>query len=191
MGLRPSKCYKWDNRAYTRISNNPADSFITGIPGSKISRFEMGNLSGEFDTELCLVTTDRIQLRHNCLEASRIVANNILQKNLGLSNYRFKIRVFPHHVLRENITATGAGADRVSDGMRRAFGKPIGTAARLTKGQKVFSIYVNSDAESMKHAKKAMKIAMAKLPDVIKLVVKPVAKTEAKPAENKNQHTLP
>ncbi|MFC7029415.1 hypothetical protein ACFQH8_22010 [Halomicroarcula sp. GCM10025710] len=39
------------------------------------------------------------------------------------------LRKFPHQVLRENKQATGAGADRVSDGMRQAFGKIVGTAA--------------------------------------------------------------
>ena len=36
--------------------------------------------------------------------------------------------------------ATGAGADRVSQGMRCAFGKNVGTAARVKRGQRFISI---------------------------------------------------
>ena len=131
MGLRPAKCYRWDSPAYTRIANNPGDSFITGIPGSKLNRFEMGTLSGDFNTEIALVTDESIQMRSNCLEASRIAANKVLEDNIGVSNYRMKVRVYPHHVIRENVMATGAGADRVQMGMRQSFGKPMGTAARV------------------------------------------------------------
>jgi large subunit ribosomal protein L10e len=63
-------------------------------------------------------------------------------KDVGRSNFHFKVRVFPHHVLRENKQATGAGADRVSEGMRLAFGKAVGTAARVTPGQKLMTVFV-------------------------------------------------
>lgn len=35
----------------------------------------------------------------------------------------------------------GAGADRISKGMRRAFGKPTHKAALIRQGQPVFSVY--------------------------------------------------
>jgi large subunit ribosomal protein L10e len=134
MGLRPAKCYGWDSPAYTRVAKNPQDSFITGIPGSKITRYNMGNLTGKFDTELSIVTMGEIQIRHNALESARIAVNKILEDKIGVNNYRLKLRVYPHHVMRENVMATGAGADRVQSGMRGAFGKPVGTAARIRKG---------------------------------------------------------
>lgn len=174
MGLRPAKCYKWDSPAYTRVANNPQDSFITGIPGSKINRYEMGNLSAKFDTEISVVTNERIQVRHNALEASRITANKILEEKVGSNNYRFKIRVYPHHVLRENVMATGAGADRVQDGMRRAFGKPMGVAARMRENQAVLSVYINKSEETIRTAKKALKTATMKLPGSMRIVIKPV-----------------
>jgi len=63
------------------------------------------------------------------------------------------LRKFPHQVIRENKQATGAGADRVSDGMRQAFGKPVGTAARLNKGDIVFTAYCDVDqAPAVKEA---------------------------------------
>lgn len=172
MGLRPARCYKWDSPAYTRVSNNPADSFITGIPGSKINRYNMGNLSAEFDTEISVVAKADIQVRHNALEASRIAVNKILERDLGAGNYRFKIRVYPHHILRENVMATGAGADRVQEGMRRSFGKPMGKAARVKKNQAVMSVYMNKSEEGLISVKKALRAASMKLPGSMKTTIK-------------------
>ncbi len=171
MGIRPAKCYRWDSPAYTRISNNPSDSFITGVPGPKITHYETGNLSKKFDTEISIVSNDRIQIRHNSLEASRVAANKILEDTIGVNNYRFRVRVFPHHVMRENVTATGAGADRVSEGMRKSFGKPIGTAARVRSGQTVFTVHINKSEDAIKIAKKALHTAIIKLPGSMKIVV--------------------
>jgi len=109
-----------------------------GIPGSKIVQFDMGNLTDEFPLQLSLVVEEACQIRHTALEAARISINRRLLKDVGRLNYRLKIRVYPHHVLRENKQATGAGADRVSEGMRLAFGKAVGTAARVMKGQEIF-----------------------------------------------------
>ena len=61
-------------------------------------------------------------------------------EEVGRSNFHFKVRVFPHHVLRENKQATGACADRVSEGMRLAFGKAVGTAARVIRNQKIMTV---------------------------------------------------
>lgn len=176
MGLRPAKCYKWDSPAYTRVANNPQDSFITGIPGSKINRYDMGNLSGKFNTEISVVAKGNIQVRHNALEASRIAANKILGDTLGPNSYRFKIRVYPHHVLRENVMATGAGADRVQEGMRRSFGKPMGKAARVEKGQAVLSVYINKSDEAIIDVKKALRAAIMKLPGSMRVIIKPAYK---------------
>lgn len=169
-GLRPGRCYKWDSPAYTRISNNPSDSFITGIPGSKIIRFDMGNLKSEFDSSLAIAPKQDVIIRHNSLEAARIVVQRNLEKNVGVVNYRFKINVFPHHVFRENVMASGAGADRVQDGMRKAFGKPMGRAARVHKGQPIFTLYFNFDEARFDKMKLALKTAIKKLPGDYALV---------------------
>jgi large subunit ribosomal protein L10e len=174
MGLRPARCYKWDSPAYTRVAKNPQDSFITGIPGSKIVRYEMGNLKGNFDTEISIVAKEKIQIRHNALESIRIIINKFLEEKVGLNEFKLKIRVIPHHVLRENIMATGAGADRVQSGMRDSFGKPIGTAARVKKGQPIVSVYINKDngEERMRYVKEALKKGVKKLPGELEIVVK-------------------
>ena len=73
-----------------------------------------------------------------------------------------RIRPYPHHILRENPLASGAGADRFSTGMKKSFGKPIGQAVRLKKGSILFEVKV--DKNNLKLARTALKRAASKLP---------------------------
>jgi large subunit ribosomal protein L10e len=157
MVRKPGKMYRnISKKAYTRRK------YMGGVPGSKIVQFEMGNLSSEFPLEAHLVVTESCQIRHTALEAARIAINRRLMKEVGRMNFHFKIRVYPHHVLRENKQATGAGADRVSEGMRLSFGKPVGTAARVESKQKIFTIYTTP--QYMEKAKDALRHGGHKLP---------------------------
>ncbi|MFH1722939.1 MAG: 50S ribosomal protein L16 [Candidatus Altiarchaeota archaeon] len=177
--IRPGRCYHWDSPAYTRVSKNPADSFITGIPGSKINRYELGNVKAKFNTCLSIVTNNNQMVRHNSLESARITATKVLTEKVGANNFKLKVRVFPHHIMRENVGAVGAGADRVSDGMRHAFGKPIGQAARAHKGQAIISVYFDKDEEKFANVKRALKNSIHKLPgDMVLVESKMVYKDE-------------
>jgi large subunit ribosomal protein L10e len=162
MGLRRAHCYRWDSPAYTRVSNTPANSFVTGIPGIKITHFDMGDPNGDFEVRLDMISDEDIQIRHNALEAGRQTAVRLLEKDAGKKEFYFKIRVYPHHIMRENKMATGAGADRVQSGMRDSFGKPVGKAARVHKNQIIMSIYLA--ASKVDVAREAFRKAKAKLP---------------------------
>lgn len=157
MVRKPAKMYRdLSKKAYTRRE------YMGGVPGSKIVQFDMGNLSQEFPVEMNLIVEESCQIRHSALEAARISINRKLLKEVGRMNFHLKLRVFPHHVLRENKQATGAGADRVSEGMRLAFGKAVGTAARVTKDQIVFTTYTSP--QYLDKVKIAMKAGGHKLP---------------------------
>ena len=157
MVRKPAKMYRnISKKAYTRRK------YMGGVPGSKIVQYEMGNLSQEFPTEVDLIVEEACQIRHSALEAARITANRRLMKDVGRSNFHFKVRVYPHHVLRENKQATGAGADRVSEGMRLAFGKAVGTAARVDPGQKILTVY--STPQYLEKIKDALRHSGHKLP---------------------------
>merc|ERR1711972_906846 len=54
--------------------------------------------------------------------------------------FHIKMRPHPFQVLRINKTLSCAGADRLSTGMRGAFGKSYGTAARVRIGQVLISL---------------------------------------------------
>lgn len=135
---------KEPRRAWSRTAKRVASkAFVKGVPDSKIHIFEMGSPAkkDEFDTVIDLVAVDNVQIRDNSLEAARVGANKIFEKNILLENYFFKVRVYPHQCLREHSMLTGAGADRLSDGMRLSFGRPSGRAAVVKKGQIVMTLH--------------------------------------------------
>jgi large subunit ribosomal protein L10e len=142
--------------AYTRRK------FMGGVPNNRIQQYDMGNLTDEFPITMSLKVKNRVQIRHTSLEAGRIAANRLLNKDAGIANYHLKVRVYPHIVLRENKLATGAGADRVSSGMRQGFGKTVGTAARLERNQAILTVRV--PAEKAVIAKDALWRASMKFP---------------------------
>jgi len=132
------------------------------VPDKKIHRFEMGNKKKDFGLKAELCVQNPVQIRHNVLEAARISASKHLTNELGAENFFMKILVYPHHVLRENALATGAGADRFQTGMRKAFGKPISTAAQIRKNQRIIEVMVDKNKRDV--AKRALKLASAKVP---------------------------
>ncbi len=164
MARKPGRMYRnITQRSYTRRK------YMGGVPANKIVTFNMGNTKGNFPITMSILAEEACQVRHSALEAARIAANRHLLANLGATNYNLIIRVYPHEVLRENKQATGAGADRVSQGMRNAFGKPVSTAARVRSGQPLMTVSVNPSNFHL--AKKSLKSAGQKLPTSVRLVI--------------------
>lgn len=162
MARKPGSMYRSiKQQAYTR------KEYMGGVPTSRITQFVSGNKKELFPVQLCLLANESCQIRHTALESARITANRALEKNAGLNDYRLKIRVYPHHVIRENKQATGAGADRVSQGMRASFGKAVGTAARVHPNQTIMS--VETFERNIDHAKDALRKAASKLPSPCKI----------------------
>ncbi len=157
MSKRPARCYtKISGPPYTRIKK-----FIKSIPHPRIQSFEMGTKQ-EYPVEIALIINEACQIRHTALEAMRIVANRHLNKKIEKRQYWLKIWPYPHHILRENKMLAGAGADRLQEGMRRAFGKPVDRAARVRPGQIIMSVRIFPSG--YKAALGALKRAQPKLP---------------------------
>lgn len=159
---------------YREISKPPYTrrEYITGIPGSKIAQYRMGDRdrdSEDWPVQISLVLEEECQIRNGALEAARLSANRALIKELGEGNYAMMLRKFPHHVLRENKQATGAGADRVSDGMRQSFGKVVGTAARIPRNERLFTAWC--EVEDADVVKDALRRAYNKIPTPSRIVV--------------------
>jgi len=172
MAIRPGRCYHAiTKRPWTRISiRRPPKSYVKGVPASKIHQFEGGNVAGKdgFPLVYHLISCRDVQMRSNCLEAARLAASKWLEKHLGTTGFFIKILPYPHHILRENAMATGAGADRFSEGMRQSFGKPIGQAARIRERQNV--ILVRTPAGKDDIVKEALRRACTKLPGACRVV---------------------
>jgi large subunit ribosomal protein L10e len=135
--------------------------FAPGAPNPKVARFTTGKASTDYDFLLKLVSEGRVQIRHNALEAARVAASKKVAL-LGEDNFFLVVKTYPHLILRENKMIATAGADRLQEGMRKAFGKPIGLAARVEIGSVVLELSVK--AENLEKAKQAMKAASTKLP---------------------------
>ncbi len=134
--------------------------YIAGKPQIKIARFSSGQASNNYDYKLELLATEKLQIRHNALEAARLAANKRMA-TAGENSFFSMLRVYPHVVLRENKMIATAGADRLQEGMRRAFGKATGLAARVVPGQALIEAHVT--AANLKLAKEGFKVASSKL----------------------------
>src|SRR5579863_8182741 len=142
--------------------------FAPGAPNPKVARFTTGKSRQDYDYMFKLVSDGRVQVRHNALEAARVAASKKVTL-VGEENFLLKVVTYPHLVLRENKMIATAGADRLQEGMRKAFGKPIGLAARVEIGTSVLEISIK--AENLQRAKDAMIAASSKLPMKTKIEV--------------------
>ncbi|NQU99050.1 50S ribosomal protein L16 [Candidatus Woesearchaeota archaeon] len=167
--LRRAVAYRRIERPYTRKSKYRSQQFVRAVPHNKVVKFEMGDLKKKFDYVVSLKSGADIQIRHNALESGRLTSNRLLEATCGKTGYKLKVLVYPHHVLRENPLAAGAGADRMSTGMKKSFGKPVGLAAQISKGQIMYQAFV--DEEFLETGKKAIDRIKHKLPCSCSVVV--------------------
>ena len=174
--------YRGLERPYTRFSKFKKMSYVKAKPVCRIVRFVVGPSTKKFQYILSLIAKSSLQIRDNALESARLSSNRILEGSLGKTGFRMTIRAYPHHILRENPLAAGAGADRMSTGMQKSFGKTIGVAAQVKKGKPIFSVEV--DKNGLDLAKKALKRASCKLPCSCHIEITDL-KAEAKSAEAK------
>lgn len=175
--LRKANAYsKKKVTPFTRISKKRQKSYIKTVPQQKIVKFTMGKEQllekGKLPHQLTLVAEEKVQIRHNALEACRQFINKKLEKKFG-NQYVFKVLVFPHHVQRENKLLTGAGADRMQTGMQLSYGKSMGKAAILKKGSGVFFIALQHK-NSVAFGREILKQIKPKLPCKVKIEYKEV-----------------
>lgn len=142
--------------------------YIAGKPQIKIARFSSGQSKNDYDYKIELLATAKIQIRHNALESARLAANKTMAK-AGEMSFFSTLKVYPHVILRENKMIATAGADRLQEGMRRAFGKATGLAARIQPGQVIFQAYCTTANLSL--TKDGFKVASSKLgcPTIIRI----------------------
>jgi len=152
-------------QSYTR------KEYIRGSPPPKINKFTMGDTKATFSFQARLIAGEEAQIRHNALEAARVASNRVLLNKLG-NAYVLRILTYPHTILRENKMIFGAHADRLQDGMRKAFGKPVGAAARVKVGQPIIEVGVNENAIEV--AKEALKLGQDKLPIPCRIVIEKI-----------------
>ena len=153
-------------RPYTRKSKSKSKNYVKVSPHNKIVKFNLGNIqafnSGKFKNVLRLVADQGVQIRDNALESGRVQLNKHLDKHVP-KGYYMEVRVYPHHILRNNKTAAGAGADRLSSGMKHSFGVVEGRAAFVNPGQEIFFVACESE-HAARFAREGMRMIKAKMP---------------------------
>ncbi|MCS7132378.1 MAG: 50S ribosomal protein L16 [Nitrososphaeria archaeon] len=159
-----AKNWRAPERPYTR------PEYVHGAPQSRISKYTAGKYSDDYEYELHLIAEEELQIRDVSLESARIALTKKLSSALGNEGFFLELKAHPHHILRENKMIFGAHADRLQEGMRRAFGKPVGRAARVSSGSPVFRVLVK--AQGLQVAKEALEIASKKLPKSYRIEIK-------------------
>lgn len=149
--------------AYTR------KEYIRSIPPAKIARFTIGEPSKDYEYQVALAPPHDVEINESSLEAGRVTANKVLTNATGGKSYLLRVCIFPHEIVREHKAMGFAGADRLSQGMRRSFGKPTKKAAKVSANQKIISVDVYKDRVDV--AKEAMKRASKKISVPTNIVV--------------------
>ena len=170
--VRKFVAYRRLERPYTRKSRYREKSFIRGNPHNKIVRYNMGDPNKTYDYKLQLVAKEPMQIRAAAIESARLFINRHSERKVGPKQYYFRIIAYPHHHLRENALASGAGADRLSTGMKFSFGKVIGVAAQLKAGSVL--VELNIEKSKLDVAKQIFNTARSKLPGSFSVIVTPV-----------------
>ena len=149
-------------------------------------KFQMGNVNafneGKHNYSVRLIAEERVLIRDNALEACRMFLTKKLDTEAPGQHY-FAIKVYPHHILRENKIAAGAGADRLSSGMRHSFGVAIGRAAIVNPGKEIFFISCDDD-KIARIARDALIPVKAKIPGKCRIVFEKILKEEKKVVES-------
>ena len=166
MALRKGAAYsKRKITPYTRTSKKRTKSYIKTVPNSKIVKFKMGDIKGfdkgKYPIQIQVISKENCQIRDNAIEAVRQFFNRFLQTKIGKEFY-LEVKIYPHHIQRENKMLTGAGADRMQTGMSRSFGKTMGHSAIIKVGQVLYIIGIkNAKAET--EARKLIRSAKSRL----------------------------
>ncbi len=164
MPLRPGRSYRnYNGPAFTRLE------YMNVKPKSKLMKVTMGNPNRDYDYRVKLVAKEQLQIRHNALEAARMAANRYLTTKASKESFYLVMKTIPHQILRENPILNTTHADRWQEGMRKAFGKNIGLAARVKPGSVVMEAMIKEDALPI--AKEALRRAASKLPKKYKIVI--------------------
>ncbi|MDE1837964.1 MAG: 50S ribosomal protein L16 [Euryarchaeota archaeon] len=156
MTRKPNRMYREiEGQIYTRTE------YMGGIPHCRITQFDTGNPHQRYKYQFTLRAEEACNVQDRALEAARVSIVRVMDKAAS-NNFHIKVRRYPHAILREHKMATGAGADRISDGMRGAFGKPVGHAVRAQINEPLITLSCRS--ENIPEAKEALRKAACKLP---------------------------
>jgi large subunit ribosomal protein L10e len=177
MAVRKASAYREWKRPYTRKSKVRSKGYIKTVPPNSVVKFVMGNsrkfLENKYPYIVKVISdNDFTQIRDIALESARRQLHREIELNIGM-DYYMAVSVYPHHILRENKMLTGAGADRMSQGLSHSFGSTIGRAAQINKGQPIFTLGLPSE-EAVRKFREYFHFTKQKLPGKAHVEVKKI-----------------
>ncbi|OYT65399.1 50S ribosomal protein L16 [Candidatus Bathyarchaeota archaeon ex4484_205] len=143
--------------------------YISSIPGIRLAKMTLGTARDDYKVLYEIRTQKKGLVSDRALESIRIMVNKILQKEIGQGNYLLKVIKYPHIILRKHKMLTGAGADRLSEGMKRAYGKPIGLAAKVKENDVLLKIWMLEERPRL--MKRILRVISPKIPVGCRLAV--------------------
>jgi len=135
--------------------------YIHSKPPTRVTRFTVGETSLDYEYKVTLVAPYSKEVSGKALEAARVTANKVIGAETG-QQFLLKVLAYPHEITRAHRFMGFAGADRLSQGMKRSFGRPTERAAMARADQPILAIYAM--ASGVETAKKALMRASKKLP---------------------------
>ena len=160
MGRRPARCYR-----YVKNKPYPKSRYNRGVPDPRLRIYDNGYKKADckfFPSTVHLVSKENEHVSSEAFEAARITSNKYLMKKTGKEGFHLRIRKHPWHCIRINKMLSCAGADRLQQGMRGAFGKPLGKVARVKNGDILISVRVKDN--NVPNAIEALRRAAFKFP---------------------------
>ena len=152
MGRRPARCYRYQkNKPY------PKSRYNRGVPDPKIRLYDGGKKKSQWNDFPCcvhLVSKEKEMISSESLESARIAANKYMVTKTSKDSFHMRIRPHPWHTVRINKMLSCAGADRLQQGMRGAFGKPYIKTARVAIDQVLISM--RTKPQFIEYAKEAL-----------------------------------
>ena len=171
--------YNASGGTFTIVAPNAPDmgdkfgvkEYIGDTPQSKIRIFESGDPNLEYNYEVLLLAKNKCEIKSEALESIRLHINRNLSWKLSKSKFYFKLPIYPHQIVRRHGWLGFAGADRISKGMKLAFGKPKHRVALVKNGQVIANVKVVSK-EDVKVVREILKGAVKKIPAKGEIVIK-------------------
>jgi large subunit ribosomal protein L10e len=150
--------------------------YIRSKPQSRVTRFILGATDVEYEYVAMLVADSPAEISSSALESARVTAGKVIAKASG-QPFLLRVIVYPHEIVRSHKFMGFAGADRLSQGMSRSFGRPTDRAAKVNAGQAILSIHTIEGG--LETAKEALRRASKKLPASCRVVVNSIKTTKA------------
>ncbi|PIN94151.1 hypothetical protein COU54_00075 [Candidatus Pacearchaeota archaeon CG10_big_fil_rev_8_21_14_0_10_31_24] len=149
MAVRKASAYSGKRaRPFTRVSKTKHKAYIKVNPNNKIAKYQQGSgkdfREGKHFFMVKLIAEQGVQIRDLALEASRMFVTKMLESKFP-GQFYLRLKVYPHHLLRDNKTAAGAGADRLSTGMTHSYGIIAGRVAMVKPGKEIFTVSCTTD----------------------------------------------